>query len=101
VGYDSGFYAMYGTLPTPFQPKKSVQTDDKGEFKLTDNFDGAEPTLVFVDDIDGEENGLFESVQLEADFSKATQTGKPKGWYEGEYTFTMDVELTEVETEEQ
>jgi hypothetical protein len=59
------------------------------------------PISVFVQDIDGEENGLFQSERLEAAFSQAEHTGKAKSWYNGEYTITMNVELTEVETEGQ
>ena len=85
---------MYGTLPTPYQPKVHVLTDLKGEFKLTDRFNAVQTLSVFVDDIDGEENGLFQSEYLQVDFSNAVQSGKPKGWYEGEYTVNVNVDLS-------
>ena len=100
VGYDSGsqIVPMYGVLPAPYRPKTSVLTNVKGEYKLTVNtFPFPEPTIpVFIDDIDGEENGWFQSEMLEVDFSKAERTGKPNNWYEGEYTVTLNVELTEI-----
>jgi len=51
---------------------------------------------VFVEDVDGEENGLYQSEYLQVDFSKAERSGKPNHWYEGEFTVTVDVELTEI-----
>jgi len=100
VGYDCGFCGgtMYGVIPTPYVPKSHVTTNAKGEFKLTNTFS---PNLnqtipVYVEDIDGEKNGLFQSEILQVDFSKAKHSGKPKGWYKGEYTVTVDVELTEI-----
>jgi putative lipoprotein (rSAM/lipoprotein system) len=94
---------MYGVTPTPYQLKTFVTTNAKGEFKLTENsFDSPKQIIpVFVQDIDGEENGLFQSEIIEVDFSKAVQSGKPGHWYGGEYTVTMNVELTEVEPEDQ
>jgi len=107
VGYGTEPIAvpMYGVIPTPYVPKVSVTTNAKGEFKLTDNFyagdylteDGKPILPVYVDDIDGEENGLFQSEYLQVDFSNAERSGKPKGWYKGEYTVTLNVELTETE----
>ena len=96
VGYSGapyiGPYSMYGTLPAPYVPKAHVLTDTKGEFTLTDSFQDDEiqiienkPTLpVFVDDIDGEENGLFQNEYLQVDMS-------------GGKTATINVELTERE----
>ena len=104
VGYDSGpqMGVMYGVQPTPYKPKVSVLTDAQGEFKLTENtFPASDQIIpVFVDDIDGEKNGLFQSDTLHVDFSKAEHSGKTNSWYEGEYTVTVNVELTEIVNEE-
>ena len=109
VGYDSGYQigVMYGPPPAPYKPKAHVLTDAKGEFKLTDQFfigeylteDGKSKLPVFVEDIDGTENGLFQPENLQVDFSNAEHSGKPKSWYGGEYTVTMKVELTEIENQ--
>ena len=103
VGYSSAFEGAqkYGTMPTPYQPKASVITDEKGEFKLTESiFPYLNKTdYVYVDDIDGEENGLFQSDTLQVDFSNAEQTQKPNGWYEGEYTVNVKVELSEIKNQ--
>jgi putative lipoprotein (rSAM/lipoprotein system) len=104
VGYDSIAWAIpeYGVIGISYQPKSrvlDVMTNEKGEFKLTDSFfpDKNLTLPVYIDDIDGEKNGLFQSERLEVDFSKAVQTGKPSSWYEGEFTVTKNVELTEIE----
>ena len=100
VGYSTEAiaYPMYGTIPTPYIPKSHVLTNSKGEFKLTDSFFPEKDIKlpVYVEDIDGEKNGVFQSKYLQVDFSKAEQTKKSKGWYEGEYTVTVTVELTEI-----
>ena len=91
---------MYGVIPAPFQPKDYVMTDTKGEFKLTTNsFLIPDQTTVYVDDIDGEKNGLYQSEIFRVDFSEAEQIEKSKGWYEGEYAVTAKVELTEIENQ--
>jgi len=103
VGYNSQYIstAMYGVIPTPYQPKVHVLTNAKGEFKLTNSFSVEEnQTLpVYVEDIDGEKNGLFQWERLQVDFSNAEHSGKPKRWYKGEYTVNMNIELTEIEKE--
>jgi len=86
--------------PVPYDVRAAsayphVITDTKGEFKLTQRF--SRENNVYIEDIDGEENGLFQSENLEVDFSKAVHTGKQQGWYEGEYTVTFNIELTEIE----
>jgi putative lipoprotein (rSAM/lipoprotein system) len=77
---------MYGIPSAPFKPKSYVITDAKGEFRLTDSF-FPEKNLtlpVFFEDIDGEENGLFQTEFLRIDMSIGN-------------TVTVNVELTEVE----
>ena len=102
VGYSSNSWGMqkYGVPTTPYNPKAHVLTNAKGEFKLTDNFHNEEfqkvdnkPTLpVCVEDIDGEENGLFQAEYLNIDTSKAK-------YNRGEYSVTVNVELTEIVNE--
>ena len=98
VGYDSGFKYMYGTPPVHYEPKTHVLTNAKGEFKLTErNWSGEPPSFVFVEDTDGEKNGSFQSEALQVNFKDAVHSGKPKSWYHGEYTVTVNVELSEKE----
>jgi len=107
IGYSpvSTVMPMYGVIPTYYATKSHVLSNAKGEFILTDRFHAGEyqyeagKTLipVFVEDIDGEANGLFQPEYLTIDFSKAEQSGKRKSWYEGEFTVTVNVGLTEVE----
>jgi len=108
VGYYFGCWGcMYGVILTPYVPKARVLTNAKGEFKLTDRFSLGEVQVeegritlpVSVEDIDGEKNGLFFSKFLQVDMSKAEPSGKPKKWYDGEYTVNVKIELTEIEQE--
>jgi len=99
VGYnpETVYGAMYGVMPTPYSPKDYVTTNAKGEFTITENtFPVSDQTMpVYVEDIDGEKNGLFQSDTLQVDFSNANQTKKAKSWYAGEFTVTVNVELNE------
>jgi putative lipoprotein (rSAM/lipoprotein system) len=91
--------AKYGVIPTSYQPKASVTTNAKGEFKITESFSPNQTILpVSVEDIDGEKNGSFQSETLEVDFKNATHSGKRKSWYHGEYTVTQNIEMTEKTT---
>ena len=103
VGYscESCPVPEYGVIPTPYMPKSHVLTNAKGEFKLTDSF-FPEKNLklpVSVEDIDGENNGSFQTEVLQVDFKNAEQTKKAKSWYNGEFTVTVNVELTEINVE--
>jgi putative lipoprotein (rSAM/lipoprotein system) len=96
------FETLYGILPTPYQTKKAVDTTDvNGSFQITENTfpDSNLTTTVFVDDIDGEQNGLYQSDTLQADFYYAKQTKKSNGWYKGEFTVTEDVQLDEIKNQ--
>ena len=94
VGFSPEYWPTYmcGVSPTPYQPKSHVLTDTKGEFVLADSFQTDEfqtvnnkPTLpVYVQDIDGEENGLFQDEYLQVDMS-------------GGKTVIINAELTEIE----
>ena len=103
VGYspEARSITMYGVMPTPYQFKNYVITDAKGAFKLTENvFPDQNLTIpVYVEDIDGEQNGLYKADTLQVDFSKAERTKKASHWYEGEYTVTENVKLDEIKNQ--
>jgi putative lipoprotein (rSAM/lipoprotein system) len=109
VGYspEPTAITMYGVQPTQYIPKAHVLTNNKGEFKLTDRSfsmefqleDGKKIVPLYVEDIDGEKNGLFQSEQIMVDFSEVKLSGKPKSWYQGEYAVSLNVELTESKTD--
>jgi putative lipoprotein (rSAM/lipoprotein system) len=98
---------MYGTQWTDYSPKEAVIpeaiTDETGEFMLMEtSVYGIKAKEIIeqkfpvaITDIDGEKNGSFESNTLYIDYEGAIQTKKGKGWYDGEYTKTVNVELTE------
>ncbi len=89
---------MYGVMPQPYRSLKADTTDVNGAYKMSDKFtigeiqDNILP--VFVQDIDGAENGSYNDTVLNVDFENAIRTGKAKNWYDGEYSLEMKVELT-------
>ena len=92
---------VFGPPSVYYGSKAYVITDTMGEFKLTaTSFPNSNNKLpVYVEDIDGEENGLFQPKMAEVDFSNAVHSGNPGHWYEGEYTVTTTIQLTEVKVE--
>ena len=75
-----------------------VLTNANGGFTLSGSmFPDKNLIPVYVEDIDGEENGLFQSKMVEVDFNDAVQTEKPGNWYGGEFTITTTIQLTEIE----
>jgi hypothetical protein len=101
----AGPMLMYGVPSTQYREKASVTSNAKGEYTLKDRFsidemipdDNSTPTFipVFVSDIDGKENGLYSDTILNVNIKDAVRTGKQKGWYGGEYTVKVDIELKE------
>ena len=101
VGYFPEVWSdEYGTSPEYYYgPKKYVITNAKGEYKLSERSYHGYPKHIYGEDIDGEKNGSLQSKQLQIDFKDAVHSGKSKNWYDGEYTVTVNVELTEIEKE--
>lgn len=89
---------MYGVMPQPYRSIKADTTDMNGAYKLSDNFSVGEIQdnilPVYVEDIDGTENGLYNDTVLSIDFEKAKHTGKTRNWYDGEFTVDVNIELT-------
>ena len=79
-----------------------IITNTNGEFTLTrSSLRILDKVPVFIEDIDGEENGLFLSKMIEVDFKDAVQTQKGNEWYNSEFTITTNIELVEAEIEEE
>ena len=77
-----------------------VITNANGGFTLTSDFFDYGKNLVlpvYVEDIDGEENGSFQSKKVDVDFKNAVQSGTTGNWYGGEYTVTTNIQLAEIE----
>jgi putative lipoprotein (rSAM/lipoprotein system) len=90
--------AMYGVIPTSYEERLTDTSGDDGSFTLSERlyiFD-ENPAYVYTHDIDGTANGGYFGIDsLAVDFSKVKPGGKPDGWYDGEYTVTVTVELTD------
>ena len=88
---------MYGVMPQPFISNKADTTDIQGAYKLTDNFSIGEiqddVLTVFVQDIDGAENGLYNDTTFQVDYKNIKATGKKSSWYDGEYSKEIKIEL--------
>jgi len=92
---------VFGPQPEHYWAESNayVITNTNGEFKLTGSFfdDGPHRKInVFVEDIDGETNGLFQSKMFEVDFKDSTHSGRPGNWYGGEFTITTTIQLAEI-----
>ena len=84
VGFSSApqIMLMYGVMPTPYRTFNSVSTDDKGNYDLTQHFSigtfADDKFPIYVQDIDGAENGLYRDTLLRVSFENAVRTGKQK-----------------------
>ncbi len=80
---------MYGILPVPYRTYAADTTDTAGAYDLTDNFTVGEiqnDTIpVYIQDIDGTENGLYRDTVI--------NSGKSTGWYDGKFTVEKNIEL--------
>lgn len=88
---------MYGILPAPYRTYKTVTTDATGNYDLTDNFSIGEiqnDTLpVYVQDVDGTENGLYKDTLIYVGFKDAVKSGKTSSWYDGKYSVEKNIDL--------
>ena len=73
-------------------PETFVISNTNGGFTLTNRDYGS--FRVYLEDIDGEENGLFQPKKVDVDFSGASGS-----WDIGEFTVTTTIQLAEVEIE--
>ncbi|MDR3269627.1 MAG: radical SAM-associated putative lipoprotein [Tannerella sp.] len=103
VGYREPVNAlMYGPPMTSYGEKSIAMTDAGGAFQITEGMFPGEvnPVPVYVTDVDGEANGSFAQDTLMVNFEGAKRSGKETDWYQGEYTVTIKVELTEQKADE-
>jgi putative lipoprotein (rSAM/lipoprotein system) len=71
------------------------KTNENGEFKLSNTPNGASEkgVPVIITDIDGEANGSFEADTIYVDYKNAQHIGGDNGWFKGELTAIVNVEL--------
>jgi putative lipoprotein (rSAM/lipoprotein system) len=100
VGYRPfpGAVTMYGVLPMPYTLMAADTTDTAGDYKVKENFMpgilNEKEVPVYIQDIDGTENGLFQDTTINVNFENAVKTGKRTDWYDGELTIELEVKLT-------
>ena len=73
-----------GTIDTSYPYPWAGHTDNKGSFFLEHHTFPHKKLYVELTDVDGEENGSFAKMVVEADFTNATYTGGSGHWYYGE-----------------
>jgi putative lipoprotein (rSAM/lipoprotein system) len=88
---------MYGVIPTPYRPLATDTSEVDGTYRVSQRISAGElqnnMLPVYVEDIDGDENGLYRDTTIVVDFENAVRSGKKKGWYDGERTVELKVEL--------
>jgi putative lipoprotein (rSAM/lipoprotein system) len=67
----------------------TAYTDSTGSFSLRGDDFPRQKRYVILTDIDGEENGLYAPMEVEADYTNETFTGSSGNWYEG----TAEIDL--------
>ncbi len=89
--------AEYGVIPYSYRTFNADTTDINGNFNLNENFSIGEiqgDTIpVYVQDIDGEENGLYQDTIIKVDVKNAVRSGKRTDWYDGKFSVEKNIEL--------
>ena len=81
-------------------PGDTIYTDEDGKYAFAFGGFPKEKYQLKFEDIDGEENGgLFQTKEIEGEFTQADLVEKGKGWYDGKYVKTQDAELERIEME--
>ncbi len=100
VGYSPypSAVVMYGVPSTTYYRTLAADTTAaEGQYKLTEKFYIGEvredSVAVYVQDIDGAENGSYRDTVLYVDFEDAELSGKAGNWYSGELTIEKNIEL--------
>jgi putative lipoprotein (rSAM/lipoprotein system) len=69
----------------------TASTDSKGSFSLKCSEHPQQKLYVELTDVDGEENGSFAKMEVEADYTKKTFTGSSGNWYEGQAEIDLGI----------
>ncbi|MDR1938099.1 MAG: radical SAM-associated putative lipoprotein [Tannerellaceae bacterium] len=83
----------------PNPPAWTTTTDSKGEFKLPDT-PGWEKEPLVITDVDGEANGSYPTDTVYVDYRNAVHLGGGSGWFQGELTAIVKIELEAGKTDE-
>jgi putative lipoprotein (rSAM/lipoprotein system) len=81
--------------------KKTVYTDSKGSFLLVSGFSFGKKLSVELIDVDGEENGSFAEMKVEADYTNKPLTGGDGHWYRGEAEIDLGIIKMKPETKDE
>ena len=70
-----------------------VTSDSVGNYSLTTNTFPNDKFILKIKDVDGQENGNYESKDLTIDFSDINYTDPGKSWYHGKKEKIIDIEV--------
>jgi len=82
-----------------YPERYSTLTDSNGDYSVHIEYMNADTFKIFVEDIDGIENGSYQSDSTVLDKNEIKLSGG-KGWYLGEGSKTIDFVLEKKETED-
>jgi len=80
---DSPIKGIRTVLKSRYDQDNAVYTDSEGSFSLQCLEFPRQKLYVELTDVDGEENGSFTDMEIEADYTNSTFTGGDGHWYEG------------------
>jgi putative lipoprotein (rSAM/lipoprotein system) len=69
----------------------TAHTNSEGSFSLEGEEFPRQKLYVILTDVDGEENGLYAPMEVEADYTNATFTGGSGNWYEGKAEIDLGI----------
>jgi putative lipoprotein (rSAM/lipoprotein system) len=72
-------------------PIASAFTNNDGSFSMEGREFPRQKLYVKLIDVDGEENGLFSEMEVEADYKNITLTGGNGHWYDGEAELDLGI----------
>lgn len=73
----------------------SLTTDDQGNYELSSNTTPLDTVsfVIHIEDIDGEENGVYQEFDTTVTYIDSQFTGGSGSWYKGEVTQELNIEL--------
>jgi putative lipoprotein (rSAM/lipoprotein system) len=77
-------FKSYYTYDDTYDDIDAAYTDSNGFFFLRSDDVRRQKLYVELIDVDGEENGLYAPMEIEADYTNETFTGSSGNWYKGE-----------------
>jgi putative lipoprotein (rSAM/lipoprotein system) len=88
---DSPIMGIHTELKRDDRTIDTAYTDSEGFFSLEGVEFPRQKLYVELTDVDGEENGSFAGMEIEADYTNVTLTGGSGHWYDGEAEIDLGI----------